>query len=135
MTLLQFASSRYVEDNPMVRLLTNKEYPQKLSYSDIEIAKKIVEMKALVGLYRDLDGSISRFQRYFGWSHTKEAQSCKLQVASAGEKWMHVHEGKVLEGDETWAKLALSNELDMKLYSFVEMLYKVQGEQIFDVVQ
>jgi uncharacterized protein YdaT len=44
MTLLQFASSRYVEDNPMVRLLTNKEYPEKLSDLDLEIAKKIIEI-------------------------------------------------------------------------------------------
>jgi len=135
MTLLQFAASQYVEDNPMVRLLTNKEYPLKLSYEDLEIAKKIVEMKALIGLYRDLDGSIARFQRYFGWPYNKETQDCKLSLAKMGDKWMTKQGEKVLEGDEVWIKFSQSHELDMELYTFVEMLYTIQGEKIFDVVQ
>jgi len=135
MTRLQFASSQYVEDNPMVRLLTNKEYPLKLSYLDLEIAKKIVEMKALIGLYRDLDGSIARFQRYFGWPYNKETQECKLSLARRGDKWMTKQGEKVLEDDEVWTKFAQSHELDMELYKFAEILYTIQGETIFHVVQ
>lgn len=97
--------------------------------------KKIVEMKALIGLYRDLDGSIARFQRYFGWPYNKETQDCKLSLAKMGDKWMTKQGEKVLEGDEVWIKFSQSHELDMELYTFVEMLYTIQGEKIFDVVQ
>ena len=71
MNLRQYAQSKYIENNPIVRLLTKtpgKDANRVLTKDDLEVAKKIVESKCLVGLYRDLEGSLARFDRYFGWS-------------------------------------------------------------------
>ncbi len=161
MTLLEFASSKYVEKNPMVEMLSNinnlsyhhheqpspysgdKKFKYQSQELDFKIAKHILETKILIGLYRDLDGSISRFQRYFSWDPDKIIQtqrgmeavkSCKSNVIDSGDKWLLIQGEVIQEGGEIWNKLANSLRLDMQLYKHAEMLYDVQGEKIFGVV-
>ena len=143
MTLLQFASSKYVEDNPMVRLLTNTRAPYKLAEADLQVAKKIIELKCLLGLYRDLDASLARFHRYFRWNdgamggkeRKETAQTCKSELTQKGDTWLTAQKEKIEEGGDVWKQFAKSNELDLELYEYVESLYKYQGEKIFDIVE
>ena len=154
MTLLEFASSKYVENNPMVRMLTNIDsdprspssaYESNSTEVDLEVAKRILESKVLIGLYRDLDGSLARFQRYFGWDPNKNikieeqltsvaVQTCKSELVENGDRWITMRAGKIVEGDEVWKKLSNSLHFDLELYKHAEFLYEVQGEKIFDVV-
>ena len=39
----------------------------ELTIEGLRLAKKIVQTKCLVGLYRERKGSLTRFNRYFGW--------------------------------------------------------------------
>lgn len=106
MTLKEYANSTFVPDNPMVRLITNKMIPNELGQIDLELAKRIVQLKVLVGLYRDLDGSLARFDRYFSWDvvglsndststnpveRRKEIEECNLEVLKGGDRWLSMY--------------------------------------------
>jgi hypothetical protein len=153
MSLLEYASSKYVENNPMTKTLTNivrhrkedslsSDYQYESSDIDLEVAKKILESKILIGLYRDLDGSIARFQRYFSWVpneripkedilSSEDVQTCKDELIQTGDKWLAM---KITEDDEVWKQLSESLQYDVELYKHAELLYDVQGEKIFEVV-
>lgn len=71
MTLEQYAKSRYIENNWLTRFLSNK-VGGRLSREDVLLAKEIIKTKCLVGLYDDMEVSMARFQRYFGWNAEEE---------------------------------------------------------------
>ena len=157
MTLRQYAASKHIENNPLVRLLTKtpgKDTNRVLTKDDLEAAKKIIESKCLVGLYRDLEGSLARFDRYFGWSFIADANNstnheddkeremklttvkkCRSDyMQTKGDYWMTRHQKK-LEADSLEMKLIeKANELDLELYSHIELVFEAQGEKIFNVV-
>mmetsp|Transcript_19802 Transcript_19802/g.24425 ORF Transcript_19802/g.24425 Transcript_19802/m.24425 type:complete len:520 (+) Transcript_19802:97-1656(+) len=154
MNLLQFASSNFVENNPIVRILTQApgvDPFRKLTRNDLEVAKEIVGRKFLVGLYRDLDGSMARFDRYFGWSsdelrngkHDDEAarakklidiKSCRSELALSGDRWMSTQKSEIGDEGVVMDILEKSNLLDIKLYQHIELVFEAQGERIFNVV-
>lgn len=47
---------------------SNVKVLEEVTEKDLELAKMVVAEKCLVGLYRDMEGAMSRFDRYFGWS-------------------------------------------------------------------
>ena len=160
MALRQFVSSKHVEMNPMVRLLSQLpgvDPDRTLTKTDLEVAKKVVETKCLVGLYRDIAGSLARFDRYFGWSesstqrrlsnsnstHTNEdgkklgqIKSCRDGVTDKGDYWLQMQKkNDELKSDSVeYELLAEANSLDLKLYAHIENIYEVQGDKIFNVV-
>jgi len=150
MTLAEYASSSYIVDNPITRMLTigpDDDHSRALTKDDLKIAKEIVQRKCLVGLYRDRLGSMARFGRYFssGWNHRWESieggeeeqqrkiLSCRKKVIQKGDKTMN-HGLAVEMGSEEWELLTKVNELDLELYQHIEKLYEIQGKKIFDVV-
>lgn len=154
MTLLEFASSKYVEIDPMVGMLTNTNIDANYHYSlranefDLQVAKRILETKVLIGTHSDLEGSMARFQRYFGWdsrshgnSNAKDqaldiaqADNCKRELIEVGDKWLTMQKEPIKEDDAVWRELSKSLSLDLELYNHIEYLYSVQGEKIFEVV-
>jgi len=114
----------------------------KLTHGDMLLAKKIIKFKCLVGLYEDMEVSMARFQRYFGWDardaspeQKAEVVKCRsLAVARGDKNAMHPDGSAVREGSIAWNAIVRMNVFDMELYEYVKKIYKVQGEQIFDVV-
>lgn len=161
MTLSQFATSKHIENNPMVRFLTQKTGVDPfriLSNADLEIAKEVVARKCLVGLYSDLGGSLARFDRYFGWSASNKTQTidrssissssntsnleqtiasvkkCQSDLMAKGDWWLSKQKSKLEEDSLEKTLIEKANELDLKLYKHIELIYEAQGEKIFHVV-
>ena len=138
MSVEQYAKSQYIENNWLTRFLVSKP-GGKLNPGDMLMAKKIVKFKCLVGLYDDIETSMARFQRYFGWNvHDSEEKKadvvrCRSEKISQGDKNVLGHP-TVREGSVAWKAIVRQNQYDMELYQYVKNLYKIQGEQIFDVV-
>lgn len=149
MTIEEYATSRYIENNWLTRFIVNKP-GGKLSHADLLLAKKILKFKCLVGLYDDMEASLSRFQRYFGWNNDTpdkagEIVACRRTIISHGDKvllhpvstkdeWDTKTDGAVKFGSTAWNAIARQNMFDMELYEFAKRLYKSQGEDMFDIV-
>ena len=156
MTIEEFAKSKYIENNWVTRFLVDKT-KGKLTHSDMLLAKMIVRYKVLVGLYDELDTSMARFQRYFGWKDTSKTRAdiaiCRSKTVARGDKNVLGHptsieDGKavgslqsnnsaveeVLTGTAAWKSIERHNLFDIELYEFAKKVYALQGKHIFDVV-
>mmetsp|Transcript_27351 Transcript_27351/g.42973 ORF Transcript_27351/g.42973 Transcript_27351/m.42973 type:complete len:579 (+) Transcript_27351:218-1954(+) len=156
MTIEEFARSGYIENNWMTRFLVGKP-KGKLSHLDMLLAKKIVKYKVLVGLFDELDTSMARFQRYFGWKDPKKTRAntakCRSKAISRGDKHLahpsSIKDGEafaslqsnnpngaqeVIVGNQAWKAIERQNVFDLELYAFAQRVYTLQGEHIFDVV-
>ena len=145
MSLQEYAKSSSVENNWLTRFLVGKK-SGALGREHMVLAKKIVRNKILVGLYTDIDTSLSRFDRYFGWTDNarekagelrtrqemdEQADKCRAAFVAAGDD-RHNHPTIEPQSKE-WDLIIRQNKYDMELYEYIEKLYKTQAEQIFGV--
>jgi len=157
MTLHQYADSKFVPDNPMVRLLTNTKDSREISELELEIAKLVVKQKVLVGIYEEIIESLERFDRYFSWDvlawHRsnkydegddskkkeirQEVQQCSYNAIEGGDRWLEMQSElkgvRVAKESDLWKKLGKSNHWDLKLYDYAKSIYETQGERIFEL--
>jgi len=137
MTIEEYAQSGFIENNWVTRFLVDKP-GGKLTKQDMLMAKNIIRYKCLVGLYSDLESSMSRFQRYFGWNagdtktRNDDIPKCRKAFIEAGDKRMQ-HE-QLDKRSRAWSLIEKQNKFDMELYEFSKRIFKVQGKQIFNVV-
>ena len=152
MTLRAYAKSKFVEDNPITRILTaapGKNPLRKLKLSDLLLAKHIIANKCLVGLYDDIEGSMARFSRYFEWEDHEIANGGNETLKNVEDgkkgglpcirsikkdKWLAANDIKLEKNSDEYDFLAEKNHIDILLYEFIEHVYNIQGEQIFHVV-
>ncbi|KAL3807491.1 hypothetical protein ACHAXA_003982 [Cyclostephanos tholiformis] len=151
MTIKEYANSGYIENNWVTRFLVNKK-GGKLGKEDMALAKHIINSRCLVGLYEDIDVSLARFVRYFGWGmptnstvvrSAADVVKCRSEIVARGDR--HVA-GKYADGDHrdvmtavrpgtlAWNAIVRMNMFDMELYEYVKRAYQAQAEEIFDVV-
>lgn len=152
MSVEEYAKSGYIENNWLTRFLVDKP-GGKLTHVDMLLAKKSIKFKCLVGLYDDMEVSMARFQRYFGWnahdSPEKKAGviKCRSAAVAKGDKNVLGHPisikdeyaasssvAAVKAGSKAWNAILRMNKFDMELYEYAKKIYRIQGEQIFDVV-
>jgi hypothetical protein len=134
LTIEEYARSASVEHNWMTRFLVNKR-GGKLSKQDMVTAKEILRTKCLVGIYEDLENSLKRFQLYFGWSQQSspdQVRECRTAVVQAGDSRLKTPE--LEPSSKAYQALARVNVYDVELYEYAKVLYKMQGEQIFGIV-
>mmetsp|Transcript_6181 Transcript_6181/g.9062 ORF Transcript_6181/g.9062 Transcript_6181/m.9062 type:complete len:358 (-) Transcript_6181:237-1310(-) len=67
MSLVDYAKSSSIENNWLTRFLVNKP-GGALTKKDLILAKELLKRKCLVGLYDDMEVSLAKFDRYFGWT-------------------------------------------------------------------
>lgn len=143
MTLTEYADSASIEHNWATRFLVNKPRGP-LTKADMSLAKRILRRKVLIGLYEDMDTSLARFQRYFGWdgdgdpdndtpAERENVRQCRGAVVEAGDKRLRDHP-TVEEGSAEWEAIAERNRYDIALYEYAAKLYKKQAKEIFGVV-
>jgi hypothetical protein len=135
MTLEEYAQSGSVEHNWMTRFLVNKP-GGKLTKHDMLVAKEILRMKCLIGIYEDIENSLLRFQIYFGWSQNSppdQVRACRTAVLQAGDPRHKIPE--IDPSSTAYLALANVNKFDLELYAYARKLYDVQGEQIFGIGQ
>jgi len=129
-TVEDYAISEFAENNWMTRFLSNK-MSGVLSRNDVEIAKEILRRKVLIGLVIDVEGSVTRFNKYFGWDKTatSEQQRCANQILKSGSN-KNVHK-LVEEGGMAWRILRANNLFDLELYEYALQLYEEQKRLFF----
>lgn len=129
MTLEEFATSTLVEDNWMVRRLTGA-IKGRLTEDHLNAAMDIVRRKILVGLLSNLTESLERFEKYFGWKYRVNPSSqerCRERLVFTGANRNDRKPIEVIGADsETIKTLSYRNRLDIRLYRYIENLFKEQ---------
>lgn len=117
MTLDQFALSGHIENNYVVRLLTGKS-AGSLSVDDVTFCKELLRRKAIIGLYEDMERSMSHFQRYFGWTPVAEgAMDCEKKLIQEG---LDRESAMTLDpGSSAYSLIRNQNLHDIALYDYV----------------
>lgn len=149
MSITEYAKSKYIENNWVTRFLVKKPRG-KLTHYDLLLAKKMLKFKCLVGLYDEMEASLARFQKYFGWNITESYEAtavvnCRRGIISNGDKVLdhpvsvkdgraHDFDAAVKDGSSTWNAIAKQNRFDMELYEYAKRVFKSQGEEIFNIV-
>jgi len=131
MTIEQYASSPMAEEDWMTRFLVNK--PEgALFQEDVEVAKEILRKKCLIGMLDNMDESISRFTRYFGWvaeGDASQQNECKRKYFHEN---VHKHNG-IKSGTKAWDLLKEKNKKDLQLYHYAEELFAEQERLFIDL--
>ncbi len=136
MTLNEYVKSSYVEDNWMVRVLSN-EMEGELKKQHLDLAQHILGRKFIVGLTDDFEESVRRFAKYFHWDESvseEKVNQCKekLQVSQhitngdfTSASGVEREETKV--SDEIHKVLQEKNKFDIELYKYAQGLHKTQA--------
>lgn len=143
MTLAEYAKSAAIEHNWATRFLIDKP-SGGLTKTDMSLAKRILRRKVLIGLYGEMDTSLARFQRYFGWdvdgnpdndtpAERENMVKCRGAIVKAGDKRLKDHP-TVEKGSPEWEAIAEKNKYDLALYEYATKLYAKQAKEIFGVV-
>ncbi|KAL7540405.1 hypothetical protein ACHAWF_006672 [Thalassiosira exigua] len=136
MSIEEYASSQYAEDNWMVRFLTN-EMSGAVYERHLALAKEVLESKCLVGLLEEFKLSFKRFNDYFGWNghdfggpvKMNNRGTCVTRVMGNPDN-THSHP-TFDEGSEVWNLLLNKNRYDLSLYEHaVHLFHNVQGNLV-----
>eukprot|EP00543_Licmophora_paradoxa_P000053 CAMPEP_0202449388 /NCGR_PEP_ID=MMETSP1360-20130828/8121_1 /ASSEMBLY_ACC=CAM_ASM_000848 /TAXON_ID=515479 /ORGANISM="Licmophora paradoxa, Strain CCMP2313" /LENGTH=394 /DNA_ID=CAMNT_0049067291 /DNA_START=62 /DNA_END=1246 /DNA_ORIENTATION=- len=129
-TLLQYATSEKVENNWMVRQLSNT-LGGEINDSHLALAKDVVRRKVLVGLMTKLDESMTRFEKFFHWKYhvnPPNQEVCRERLTKGGSNSNSKNKKeKPKPGDATWEALTAQNTLDIQLYEYIEELFQEQA--------
>jgi hypothetical protein len=139
MTLEEYAKSSFIEENWMVRFLSN-EMDGELENQHLELAQHVLGRKCLVGMTERFEESIGRFAKYYGWSNKvskEELTKCKedsevaklvnddvFTTVNLGEE---ISKDDYKEGTDLRKILAEKNNLDIELYNYAKGLYHRQA--------
>lgn len=139
MTLEEYAKSSFIEDNWMVRFLSN-ELDGSIGEPNLALAKHILGRKCIVGLTEMFEESITRFAKYYKWSERRSIQDvikCKEdlefaknvreEVFTSVEMGSKIDKVEYKEGTELHNLLLEKNALDMELYNYAKGLFHRQA--------
>ena len=129
MSLLQFSHSEWVDNNWMVRSLTNDFISETVSELHVEIAKEFMRRKVFVGLVERFEESMIRFEQYFQWwddwiKKDGKIRDCQEVTMLRGKEGF-THEQVPPESDE-FKVLEMHNWADLKIYEFSKILFEEQ---------
>ena len=115
-----------VENNWMVRFLTDQPTKGELDADDLDLAKEVLRRKCLVGLLGEKGESFARFERYFGWElGSDEDRECHEKKVQWAWPLKHKHD-EVEEGTELYDLILGHNLLDVRLYEYARVLFEEQ---------
>eukprot|EP00957_Ditylum_brightwellii_P083728 6363817-Ditylum_brightwellii.AAC.1 len=130
------------EQNRLVQTLTHK-MGQKATLADIAVAKDVLRRKCIVGLTSNFDGSLKRFNHYFGWDQRMENQlnndkgserDCSQEVIDRRASDYNFNFPQIDEGTPLWDEIEKANELDMELYRYILELFEEQSSMFSSVM-
>ncbi|KAL7552674.1 hypothetical protein ACHAWF_015929 [Thalassiosira exigua] len=130
-TIEQFYSNGFAENNWMTRFLTNELTKPELTEDDLNVAKEVLRWKCLVGLLEEKGETFDRFQKYFGWEPKDETERSCLEK-KLNWAWPMKHKHPTIEEDSRASRLIVgANKFDLRLYQYAKELFVQQGEQLF----
>jgi len=125
MTIDDYAKSDLIENNWLVRILS-ESMTGPIDMDNLEIAKKVLRKKFVVGLLDNKRGSFARFDHYFKWNESPNYEKefgCRKQLMD--EKYAPSH--PVRKNSDTWKLLLEQNRFDVHLYDYASDLFKQQS--------
>lgn len=128
MTLLEYLSPEYNEmriDNWMTRWLARK-YKGPLEDHHLELAKKILKQKCLVGFVDSFQESVERIMTYFHMDLTDVAVDCVKGFDGKHRLNKNAHKS-IAPGSKEWELVAELNSFDIELFQFAKDLWIEQG--------
>uniref|UniRef100_A0A7S4R2F0 Sulfotransferase domain-containing protein n=2 Tax=Ditylum brightwellii TaxID=49249 RepID=A0A7S4R2F0_9STRA len=151
MSLSQYASSQYIENNPMTRRLSNTPNHKNIEVTNDHLTKamEVLRTRILVGLYEELEESMDRFERYHQWIYRVNPvnqELCRNRFLSRGfihPNPRHPQSSSVggendlnfllKEGSDDYHSIAWHNQYDLELYRYAKELFKEQAHFVEDV--
>ena len=131
-TITEYAQGQGIENNHMVRYITNKlqgDLPPDALFE----AKIILKKKFLIGFVDDLHESITRFINYNKWSYdgydSKKAhqqEQCVNMLVDVGTNRNKDEYEVPKKGSHIYSLIAWQNSHDVKLYEYAKELFNVQ---------
>eukprot|EP00591_Stephanopyxis_turris_P004783 CAMPEP_0195508218 /NCGR_PEP_ID=MMETSP0794_2-20130614/1492_1 /TAXON_ID=515487 /ORGANISM="Stephanopyxis turris, Strain CCMP 815" /LENGTH=371 /DNA_ID=CAMNT_0040635127 /DNA_START=309 /DNA_END=1424 /DNA_ORIENTATION=+ len=136
MSIEQYAESSYAEDNWMTRYLSNDPDPEAvLTNAHVEVAMDVVRRKFLVGLLDKREESLDRFEKFFRWNFSIDPSNQDRCREILLEKW--ANSNHTLEtpqpGSQAYELLVAKNLYDIKLYNYIELLFKEQEQFVANI--
>eukprot|EP00591_Stephanopyxis_turris_P016685 CAMPEP_0195537986 /NCGR_PEP_ID=MMETSP0794_2-20130614/49023_1 /TAXON_ID=515487 /ORGANISM="Stephanopyxis turris, Strain CCMP 815" /LENGTH=239 /DNA_ID=CAMNT_0040671895 /DNA_START=35 /DNA_END=751 /DNA_ORIENTATION=- len=128
MTVEEYAQSNMVENNWMTRFLSG-QLSGEVTSEHLELAKKILRTKTLIGLLPKIETSMERFAIYYGWELVNRPHrlKCVQRHLDGGSNQNKFSRKKVEKGSQGYSLLSWQNKFDLKLYEYAEELF--EGEQ------
>ena len=133
MTLTQYVRSggARVENNYLTRFLSG-QYGGSLEVYHLNVAREFLRRKFVIGLARDLPGTVRVFYHSFRWNETASSLGTENVDRCFDDIFNALSDKSPLsieEGSEGWKLLAAQNWFDLKVYEYAEYLFQQQLEQ------
>lgn len=106
-----------------------------MNKADIQVAKEILKRKFVVGLHDQLQDSIDRFEKFFGWQITEEARECQsaeLERESSAQYNQYLNRKHPGLTPAALDAIKSKNEYDLELFEYGKFMFKHQGVALFD---
>ena len=108
LTIEDYVKSDRVESNWMIRYLIGKKSGD-VGIDELNMAKEILRKKFIIGIFEDMDSSLFRFQRFFGWTiYGEDQRECSERVLHQMKIGENNHE-PIMEGSDVWNALLTIN--------------------------
>ena len=135
MSLLDYATSHYCQDNIMTRALTTSTEKDEiiLQQDHLQLAQDILKQKCFIGLYDQLSESLDRLERFFHWKPTTNTILTRpfAQLNECHDVHIEKVQKQVVqypkENSKEWNAILEKNYMDMELYKLSQQLFVDQG--------
>jgi len=136
MTIEEYAQSPKIENNWLTRQLSNKPEGD-LADEDLDLAMEVIRRKFMVGLMSEIEATMERFERFFRWKYhvnPPNQEKCRETLLSGGSNSNSKNKkNKPKPGSEAWELLSWQNQFDLRLYEYIESLFKEQEQFVADI--
>lgn len=130
-TIEQYAQSDVVENNWMVRQLSNA-YEGDLTQQHLDVAMDIIRRKFLVGLLKEKRRTMDRVEKFFRFKFRVKPdnqEKCREKLLTEGANSNAANKKeKPKPGDPGYDLLAAQNQLDIQLYEYIVSLFEEQEQ-------
>lgn len=123
------------EDNPLTRSLSSNK-SSELRKADLQVAKEILKRKFIIGLYDQIQNSIERFEKFFGWQITDEARSCQSnELERESSAHYNKYSNRKHPGLTPGALDVIKSKsgYDLELFEYAKFMFRHQGLALFDI--
>lgn len=141
MSLDHYANSTVVEDNWMIRIITNT-MEGKVTQKHLNVAMEVIGRKCLIGLTDKMPEALQHFAKFFEWeradvinrrsngqnSEEQEMEGKRRCFDKMLKTGVNRHQYKKLDQKSpTWRLLRDKNVYDIQLYKYARELYRQVG--------
>jgi len=133
-SLEEYAKKKQKNHNQIVKTFAGRGSNDSASEEDLQLAKRTIRKRFIVGLYDEMEESVHRFNAVLGIdeddTNNKKCMDNFFHDSEVNEDKNSERYEEVDENSEAYQILASNNELDLKLYKFVTDLFNEQKESL-----